>query len=51
MRGQADRPSYAARAVLSWSQSLNRGQGRGRAHGNRWIPEPACTLGTPVGEL
>lgn len=43
-------PSYAARAVLSWSQSLNCGQRPGRAHGNRWIPAPACTLDTPGGE-
>lgn len=43
-------PSNAARAVLSWSQSLNCGQWRGRAHGNRWIPALACTLGTPGGE-
>lgn len=43
-------PSYAARAVLSWSQSLNCGQWPGRAHGNRWIPAPACTLDTPGGE-
>lgn len=47
---QSNGPSTTARGAPSWSQSLTRGRGCDRAHGSRWTPEPAGTLGTLGGE-